>query len=125
MGTQPIVTYRDIDAWRAAMELTMYAYQLAKCLPATERLELSSQIRRAAVSIPADVSEGHCCGKDGRNLAHLGIALGSLSPHATGEAVQQLPRAYEEARPPFVASRPSSLARGLHCLSVIASWLSF
>jgi four helix bundle protein len=116
MGSQPIVTYRDLDAWRAAMELTMCAYQVVKCLPMTERFELSSQIRRAAVSIPANVSEGHCCGKDGRNLSHLAIALGSLGELETElEIARRLgfitTQQYREAERFFV--RAGQLLNGL------------
>ena len=116
MGSQPIVTYRDLDAWQAAMELTMCGYELIKHLPTTERFELSSQIRRAAVSIPANVSEGHCCGKDGRNLAHLAIALGSLGELETDlEIARRLgfitPQQYREAEGFFV--RTGQLLNGL------------
>jgi four helix bundle protein len=116
MGSQPIVTYRDLDAWQAAMELTMCAYQLVKLLPTTERFELSSQIRRAAASIPANVSEGHCCGKDGRNLNHLAIALGSLGELETElEIARRLgfitPQQYREAERSFV--RTGQLLNGL------------
>lgn len=73
-----IQTFRDLHAWQAAMDLTMSAYDLVKLLPANERFEMSGQIRRAAVSVPANVAEGQCCGKDGRYLNHIRIAQGSL-----------------------------------------------
>jgi len=60
------------------MELTLFAYDLAKRLPPSERFELSAQVRRAAVSIPSNIAEGQSCGKDGRYLHHLRIAQGSL-----------------------------------------------
>jgi four helix bundle protein len=60
------------------MELAQTCYELVKLLPATERFELSSQIRRAATSIPANIAEGY--GRGGRKeFAHfLNIANGSL-----------------------------------------------
>ena len=73
-----IWSFRDLDAWHAAMDLAICAYRLAGQLPTSERFELSAQIRRSAVSVPSNVSEGHCCGKDGGCLSHLRIALGSL-----------------------------------------------
>ena len=116
MGSQPIVTYRDLDAWQAAMDLTLCVYQLVQLLPTSERFELNSQIRRAAVSIPANVSEGHCCGKDGRNLNHLAIALGSLGELETElEIARRLgfitPQQYREAERFFV--RTGQLLNGL------------
>jgi four helix bundle protein len=78
VANQVIQTFRDLHAWQAAMDLTMLSYELAKRFPATERFELSSQVRRAAVSIPANVAEGHSSGRDGRYLNHVRIAQGSL-----------------------------------------------
>ena len=60
------------------MELTVFVYRLVKQLPASERFELSSQVRRSAVSVPSNVAEGQCSGRDGRYLNHLRIAQGSL-----------------------------------------------
>jgi four helix bundle protein len=71
-----IKTFRDLDAWNVAMELVVSAYGVAKLLPTSERFELSSQVRRAAVSIPANVAEGYAC-RGRRYLHHVRIALGS------------------------------------------------
>jgi four helix bundle protein len=78
MADQVVQTFRDLHAWQAAMDLTLRAYDLAKRFPPTERFELSSQVRRSAVSIPSNVAEGHSYGKEGRYLNHLRIAQGSL-----------------------------------------------
>ena len=78
MGRDVIRTFRDLHAWQAAMELTVFVYGLVKHLPPSERFELSSQVRRSAVSVPSNVAEGQCCGRNGRYLNHLRIAQGSL-----------------------------------------------
>jgi four helix bundle protein len=78
-----IKSFRDLDAWRAAMDLAVLAHGKAKHLPASERFELASQIRRAAVSIPANVAEGQSIGRWGRYLFHVRVALGSLGELAT------------------------------------------
>lgn len=62
------------------MDLVLTVYAAASCLPASERYEISSQIRRAVVSIPSNVAEGQGYGREGRNgryLHHVRIALGS------------------------------------------------
>ena len=78
MGDQEIQTYRDLDAWNVAMDLVVESYELAAKLPSIERYELSSQIRRAATSVPSNVAEGQASGRSGLFLRHVSIALGSL-----------------------------------------------
>ena len=74
-----IRNYRYLDAWNEAMDLTEDVYAITKTLPTEELYGLKSQMRRAAVSIPSNISEGH--GRKGNNefLHHLSIAKGSLS----------------------------------------------
>jgi len=55
MSREDIQTFRDLHAWQAAMDLSLFAYELAKRLPPSERFELSAQMRRSAVSVPANV----------------------------------------------------------------------
>ena len=74
-----ILSFRDLDAWQAAMDLVATTYALAKKLPASEQFELASQLRRAAVSVPSNVAEGHAGGTRARYLHHVRIALGSLA----------------------------------------------
>lgn len=73
-----IKSYRDLLVWQKAMDLVTESYMLSAKLPKTEIYGLASQIQRAAVSIPANVAEGH--GRDhlGDYLHHLSIANGSL-----------------------------------------------
>lgn len=60
------------------MDLVVICYRLSNLLPASEAYGLRSQIRRASVSIPANIAEGH--GRDhlGDSLRHLSMANGSL-----------------------------------------------
>jgi four helix bundle protein len=73
-----IRTYRDLVVWQKSMDLVEASYSFTKRLPVTERYGLSSQIQRAAVSIPANIAEGHA--RSGRRefLQYLSIARGSL-----------------------------------------------
>ena len=74
-----IKSFRDLLAWNAAMDLVVTAYELAEKLPRSERFGLGPQIRRAAVSIPSNVAEGHAAGARQRYLNHVRIAVGSLA----------------------------------------------
>jgi len=73
-----IRSYRDLVVWQKAVELAVACHQAAKRLPKEEMYGLSMQIRRASVSVSANIAEGH--GRDhlGDYLHHLSIANGSL-----------------------------------------------
>ena len=72
-------THRDLHVWQKAMELVDLCYNVARKLPDRERFGLYSQITRAAVSVAANIAEGH--GRSGpREFANfVSIARGSLS----------------------------------------------
>ena len=71
-------THRDLIAWQASMQLLVEAYRVAAQLPDIERYGLASQLRRAAVSIAANIAEGFGRSARGDYLRHLSIASGSL-----------------------------------------------
>ena len=73
-----VQSYRDLLVWQKAMELVVECYKFVSSLPKNETYGLISQVQRAAVSIPANIAEGH--GRDhlGDYLRHLSIANGSL-----------------------------------------------
>ncbi len=71
--------FHKLDVWQKAHDLTVEVYQKTASFPRDEIYGLTNQIRRAAVSIPANISEG--CGREGEpELARfLQIAMGSVS----------------------------------------------
>lgn len=72
----PVVSCRDLRVWQAALRLSERCYGIARELPDTERYGLASQLQRAAVSIAANVAEGHA--RSRRTFVHhVSIALGS------------------------------------------------
>ena len=71
--------FRDLMVWGKAKELAKHAYALTKRLPSHERFALASQVQRAAVSVPANIAEGHARGSTREFLHHLSIARGSLA----------------------------------------------
>jgi four helix bundle protein len=70
-------SFRDLDVWQEAMTLVEEIYALSKAFPTEERFGLTSQLRRAAVSIPSNIGEGGRRKKWKSHLYHLDIALGS------------------------------------------------
>ncbi len=51
--------YKQLLVWQKGMQLARVAYEIARILPSEEKFALSDQIRRAAVSIPSNIAEGH------------------------------------------------------------------
>ena len=70
-------TYRDLETWQSAMTLVERCYAATKLFPLDERFGLTSQLRRAAVSIPSNVAEGACRRTTNAYINHVSIALGS------------------------------------------------
>ena len=72
MGT--FQNYRDLLVWKKSMELVEQVYRDTKLLPSEEKFGLISQIRRAAVSIPSNIAEGHSRNSTKEFIQFLGIA---------------------------------------------------
>ena len=70
-------SFRDLFVWQREIELTAAIYALTKALPKEELFGLTSQIRRAAVSIPSNIAEGQSRRTTGEFLQFLAIARGS------------------------------------------------
>ena len=73
----PVQSYRDLRVWQTAVELTLEIYRITESLPPSERFGLSSQLRRAAVSIASNIAEGHARNTRAEYLNFLSIARGS------------------------------------------------
>lgn len=70
--------YTDLIAWKKAMELARTVHAVTSVLPAEERFGLTSQMRRAAVSIPANIAEGEGRRTRGEFVNLLSVAHGSI-----------------------------------------------
>lgn len=73
-----VQNYKDLVAWQKGMDLVEAVYRLTYLFPKEETYALTSQVRRAAVSIPSNIAEGQ--GRNGRaEFRHfLSVAYGSL-----------------------------------------------
>jgi len=73
-----IASHRDLIVWQKSMDLVVAVYRLAESFPKAEIYRLTSQVTRAAASVPANIAEGHARGSS-REFAHfIAIAKGSL-----------------------------------------------
>lgn len=70
--------YRDLEVWQQAMDLVMDVYRETSQFPGHEIYALTSQLRRAAVSIASNIAEGQGRRTTKEFLNHLSIARGSL-----------------------------------------------
>lgn len=70
-------SYKELIVWQKSMKLAEKVYLLVKALPREETYALSDQIRRAAVSIPSNIAEGHARQSQKEFLQFLCIARGS------------------------------------------------
>jgi four helix bundle protein len=70
-------SFRDLEVWQESMTLVEEIYALSKRFPSEERFGLTSQLRRAAVSIPSNIGEGARRKRRKAFAHHLDIALGS------------------------------------------------
>ncbi|GIV93677.1 MAG: hypothetical protein KatS3mg056_2386 [Chloroflexus sp.] len=59
MGTGSLNSYRDLDAWKEAMNLAEMCYRLTATFPRAELYGMTGQMRRAAVSVPATIARGY------------------------------------------------------------------
>ena len=75
---QPARTFQDLVLWQKAHQFVLAVYRLTECFPGRELYGLTSQLRRAAVSIPANIAEGFRKRGKADKLRFLNIAQGSL-----------------------------------------------
>lgn len=73
------MNHKELDVWKKSMDLVVIIYKISNLFPDSEKFGLTSQIRRAAVSIPSNIAEGAGRKGDKEFVQFIHIALGSLS----------------------------------------------
>jgi len=71
--------FRELRVWQQAMDLVQRIYLLTQLFPREEIYGLTGQIRRAVVSVPSNIAEGHTRDHVKEYLHHLSISQGSLA----------------------------------------------
>jgi four helix bundle protein len=76
-------SYRDLLVWQKAMELVVETYRLSSRFPKEEQYGLTSQLRRASVSVPSNIAEGYGRASRKEYLQFLYVGQGSLKETET------------------------------------------
>jgi four helix bundle protein len=83
MNLGPVASFEDLVVWQRAMRLVREIYSITRAFPPDERFGLTAQLRRAAVSIPSNIAEGHERETTGDFIRYVSIAEGSLAEART------------------------------------------
>ena len=75
----PLQDFRQLKVWQKSHELTLAIYRVTRAFPRDEQYGVTSQLRRSAASIPANLAEGRCRQSDRDFRRFVGIALGSAA----------------------------------------------
>jgi four helix bundle protein len=87
MHSMLIRSYNDLEVWQKAIDLVVLVYDVTQTFPQDERFGLTNQVRRAAVSIPANIAEGQGRKHMAEFSQFLAIARGSLLETETHFAI--------------------------------------
>jgi len=79
MSDGKVNSYRDLLVWRKGIELVKSVYLISQTFPADERFGLTTQVRRAAVSVPSNIAEGQARHTTGEFIHSISHSEGSLA----------------------------------------------
>jgi four helix bundle protein len=106
----------ELVAWQRAMDLVDSVYKLTKRWPREEVFGLTNQVRRAAVSVPSNIAEGHGRKQDGDFGRFLSIAYGSLMEVKTQLLIAVRQKFCEQAEAAVTLASVDEVARLLNGL---------
>jgi len=76
---EKLKSYKDLEVWKASMDLVVESYKVTSTFPSSEKFGLINQIRRCAVSIPSNIAEGAGRRNTREFIQFLYVSNGSLS----------------------------------------------
>jgi four helix bundle protein len=115
-GCGVITDFGDLRVWQLGMDLVEDIYRLTQDFPANEMYGLTNQMRRAAVSVPSNIAEGHARRHLGEYLHHISIAQGSLAELYTQSLIAERLVYAEDVPVRTVTDKIETLRRQLHAL---------
>ncbi|MBA3711645.1 MAG: four helix bundle protein [Pyrinomonadaceae bacterium] len=111
-----INSFRDLRVWQAGMDLVEQVYHVTQAFPKHEIYGLTSQIQRAAVSVPSNIAEGHTREHSKEYLHHFSIAQASLAEVETQMEIAARLKYLPPEQLSQILERISSLGRQLYAL---------
>jgi len=111
-----IKSYRDLDVWQHSMALVESCYKLTGRFPKNELYGLTSQLQRAAVSIPANIAEGRQRQHTKEFIQHLSIACGSLAELETHIEIAERLNYIDESQLESLFVETTKIGKMLHGL---------
>ncbi len=112
----PVRCYRDLIVWRKAIDLVIEVYRYTRAFPKEETYGLISQLRRAAVSVPSNIAEGHARVSTGEFRQFLGHSLGSLVEIETQILISERLNYIDPANASEISRRTDEIGRMLNAL---------
>ena len=109
-------SFQDLRIWQEAMDLTMEIYRVTNCFPRCEIYGLTSQMRRAAVSVPSNIAEGKGHRSDPEFVRFLFHARGSLLELQTQVLIARRLHYLSEEKADELCRSGDGIARGLNAL---------
>ena len=103
--------FQQLIVWQRAMDIVEAVYATTRQWPRDEQYGLTSQVRRAAISVPSNIAEGH--GRTGAKefAHHVSITYGSLSELETQILIAQRLRYHEESETRLLRLRITEVRR--------------
>ena len=111
-----IRNFRDLRVWTLGMDLVEHVYRLTQAFPGREAYGLTAQLRRAAISIPSNIAEGHTREHIKEYLRHVCIAQASLAELQTQVEIAGRLSYLSEDQVRDTVERAAALSRQLYAL---------
>ena len=109
-------SFRDLRVWQLGMGLVEDTYGLTQRFPSVETYGLTSQMRRAAISVPSNIAEGHGREHLKEYLHYISVAQGSLAELQTQAEIALRLEYISQAQMEGLIERAAALAKQLHAL---------
>jgi four helix bundle protein len=109
-------SYRDLKVWQKTIDLAEQVYSISKIFPREEQYGLTSQMRRCAVSVAANIAEGYGRDSDGSFVQFLRVSQGSLKELETLVIIGQRVGMVDQADANNLLSASDEIGRMLRAL---------